>query len=118
MSYTDIYLKRSRPDSIVLRPATPRDHAALLRVSQRDCKPIPAEPLLVAEVDGEIRAARSLTDGETVADPFHPTARLLAMLEAHAAELLGEGARRQPRGWRRTGLRLALASSKRRTGVV
>jgi hypothetical protein len=103
MSYTDIYLDRSRPNSIVLRPATPRDHQDLIRVSQRDSKPIPAEPLLVAEVDGEIRAARSLADGETIADPFHPTARLLEMLEAHAAELLGEGVRQAAgrRGMRR-----------------
>lgn len=92
MSYTDIYLTRFRPNSIVLCPATPRDREALIRVSQRDSKPIPEEPLMVAEVDGEIRAARSLASGQVVADPFYPTARLVAMLEAHATELTGEGA--------------------------
>lgn len=108
MSYTDLYLTRSRPGSIVLRPAIPRDHEQLIRVSQRDSKPIPAEPLLVAEVDGEIRAARSLADGEVIADPFHPTARLVAMLEAHAAELTGETASvRAPRPARRRSRQLA-----------
>lgn len=68
---------------ITIRPGYADDELALARVAALDSAPVPPTPLLVAEVDGELRAALSLRDGSAVADPFHPTAELVALLRAH-----------------------------------
>jgi hypothetical protein len=44
-------------------------------------------PALVGEIDGRPAAALSLTDGRVVADPFQPTAQLLAHLRMRARAL-------------------------------
>jgi hypothetical protein len=44
----------------------------------------PAPPLLVAEVEGELKAALSLSDGSSIADPFFPSAELVALVRSHA----------------------------------
>lgn len=76
--------------SITIRPAYADDEPALVRLAALDsaAAPPPA-PLVLAEVDGEIRAAFSLRDGSVTADPFFPTADLVALLRTHA----GAGAR-------------------------
>jgi hypothetical protein len=76
----------SHSDRIVIRPATIADADDLRRLAQLDSARVPAAPLLVAEVDGRLRAARSLRDGGVVADPFAPSERLLILLELHATE--------------------------------
>ena len=43
-------------------------------------------PALLAYVDGELRAAVGLVDGQAVADPFHPTAELVEMLRFQARQ--------------------------------
>lgn len=70
---------------ILIRSARSDDLGEITRVTGRDTGTLPAEPLLVAEVDGNIRAAVSMTDGEVVADPFHRTAELVAMLKIRAS---------------------------------
>ena len=76
-----------RPDSsrvVTIRAAQPADHEALRRLAERDsARPI-GEPVVVAQVDGELRAALSVRTGDTVADPFHPTAELVDLLRLHA----------------------------------
>lgn len=57
----------------------------MLRVAALDSSRVPAAPLLVAEVDGQVRAILSLEDGQTIADPFFATHDLIALLRAHAA---------------------------------
>lgn len=109
MSYTDRYLTRSRATSVSLRPAHPGDREQLIRVAQRDAAPLPAEPLVVADLDGEIRAAISLADGTVIADPFHPTAAIVAMLREHAEALAAPRAAPAPQ--RRRRLRLAFRSA-------
>ena len=47
----------------------------------------PQGAALLAEVDEHVLAVRSLEDGATLADPFHPTAELVALLEARAKAL-------------------------------
>jgi hypothetical protein len=42
---------------------------------------------IVAEVDGEPRAALSLVDGTLVSDPFHPAAELGSLLALRHAQL-------------------------------
>jgi hypothetical protein len=75
-------------ETVVIRPALPEDARALERLAQLDSAVRPlAGAILVAEVAGELRAARSLQDGRTIADPFQPTAGLLSLLETRAALL-------------------------------
>ena len=71
-------------DSITIRRAHPEE-PGVLRVAVLDSSRVPAAPLLVAEVDGQVRAILSLEDGRTIADPFFATVDLLALLRAHAA---------------------------------
>jgi hypothetical protein len=71
-------------EPVSIRAASRADRAALMRVAERDSRMVPREPLLVAEAGGEVRAAISLADGETIADPFEPTADLVALLRARA----------------------------------
>lgn len=70
---------------ITIRRAIADDASALRRVADLDSSEVPAAPLLLAEVDGEVRATVSLVDGALVADPFHYTAAILELLEACAA---------------------------------
>ena len=71
-------------DSITVRLATSDDRAAVARLADRDTRPAPAEPRLVAERDGEIQAVLSLVDGSVVADPFRGTADLVELLRCQA----------------------------------
>jgi hypothetical protein len=69
--------------SITIRPAYADDHAALVRLAALDSAPIPPMPLLIAEVDGEVRAALSQRNGTAIANPFFPTRHLLELLALH-----------------------------------
>jgi hypothetical protein len=93
---------------VTIRAAVPADEAALRRLAQLDSAAPPQGPVVVAEVDGGLLAAISLADGRTVADPFAPTAELVAMLQVRAAQLAApaHGARR----WRRRRRVLARAA--------
>jgi hypothetical protein len=71
--------------SITIRPAYADDHPALLRLAALDSAAVPPMPLLIAEVDGELRAALSVPGGASIADPFFPTLHLLELLRLHAA---------------------------------
>jgi hypothetical protein len=81
--------------TITVRPACAADAAALRRLAGRDSARIPEGPLLVAARDDAILAALSLETGAHVADPFEPTADLVAMLRTHAAAMP------ERRGWKR-----------------
>ncbi|HTT29142.1 MAG TPA: hypothetical protein VMG37_12070 [Solirubrobacteraceae bacterium] len=76
--------------AIVIRPNRRDDERALARLAGLDCAPVPAEPLLVAEVGGELRAALSLRDNAVIADPFHFTAQLVTLLRMRAEQLVAE----------------------------
>jgi hypothetical protein len=72
-----------------LRLATADDEPALRRLAEIDSQePLTATPVLVGEIDGRPEAALSLTDGRTVANPFLPTALLLAHLRLRAGVLV------------------------------
>lgn len=73
--------------SVTLRYSTPADQAPLARLAELDSSTPPAQPALLAEVDGQLRAALALTSGAVVADPFHPTADLVNLLRARARQL-------------------------------
>jgi hypothetical protein len=73
--------------SVTLRFASPADQGPLARLAELDSATPPARPVLLAEVDGQLRAALALTDGTLVADPFHPTTDLIDLLRARARQL-------------------------------
>jgi hypothetical protein len=93
---------------ITIRPGYADDERALHRLAALDsAASLPPAPLLVAELDGELSAALSLTDGSAVADPFRPTAEIVALLRAHAA-----AARPTPRRLPRRGLQPWLSPAR------
>ena len=75
---------------ITIRLAAADDASAVERLAGLDSAPVPLGEVLVAEADGQLRAALSLRDGATIADPFHATAATLELLTARAAQLLGK----------------------------
>ncbi len=71
--------------TITIRPAYADDDAALARLAALDsADTVPARPLLLAEADGELRAALSIGDGSVIADPFVRTLDLIELLRTHA----------------------------------
>jgi hypothetical protein len=74
-------------DDITIRRAQASDDEALRRLAALDSGRIPRDELLVAEVDGQLRAALGIAHREVVADPFHPTAGLVELLAARAASV-------------------------------
>ena len=81
--------------SISIRPARGDDYVELWSVAALDSSFVPAEPLLVAEQDGEIVAALSLSSGATIADPFRRSAGAVSLLRLRASQHAGERAERR-----------------------
>ena len=75
--------------AVTVRRSRPADRPALARLAQMEGRRPPAEPLLVAEVGGEVLAARSLGSRQIVAHPFRPTAQLLELLDLRSLHLAG-----------------------------
>jgi hypothetical protein len=63
------------------------DQAALARLAALDSASPPRGPALIAEADSRILAALPLGSGRPIADPFEPTAELVAMLELRKAQI-------------------------------
>jgi hypothetical protein len=81
---------------LTVRRATAVDEPALARLAALDSAEIPPGPLLLAESNGELRAALSVIDGRAIADPFHPTAAIVDLL----ASVSAPEPRRRGRPWR------------------
>ena len=71
-------------DAVTLRHAGVRDRGAIARLA--GAHP-PGGPFLVAEIDGELRAAVSLADGAILTDPLRPAPAALELLQARALQL-------------------------------
>ena len=85
-----------------MRLGAPADQGALERLAELDTRPLPPGPHLVAERDGRIDAALSLSTDELIADPFRRTAELSKLLRCYAGDLRtapqpSPSAQRQPR---------------------
>ena len=76
---------------VAIRPATEDDTSELLRLAGLDSSVVPAGELLLGIVDGELRAAVSVTTGNAIADPFHHTADVIALLRLRASRLRKQG---------------------------
>ena len=72
---------------VTIRWALPGDLDALERLAALDSKRLPAGPLVVAVVDGQIRAAVATFGGEHVADPFFPSGDLVGLLRTRTSQL-------------------------------
>lgn len=94
---------------VTLRPAAESDLRALQRLAELDSAGSLAGTVLVAEVNGELLAAYSVQGRRAIADPFRPTADLVALLRVRADQLADRAGARRFGGWR---LRLR----RRRTG--
>ena len=93
-------------DTITIRHSAGGDRAAIDRLGELDSRHAPAGEMLLAFVDGELRAALPLAGGDALADPFHPTADLVDLVRLWAAE----ERRRTPRRSRPLRYRLAFGS--------
>ncbi|MBV8989397.1 MAG: hypothetical protein JO372_12635 [Solirubrobacterales bacterium] len=86
---------------VTIRLATGDDQRALAQLAALDsADSLPHDSALLAVVAGELRAALSLHDGSTIADPFYPTAHLVDLLRAHAEDRATPRNPRRARGAR------------------
>jgi hypothetical protein len=85
-----------RPD-VTVRLSNSADQAALDRLAALDSASPPRGPALIAEADARMLAALPLGSGRPIADPFEPSAELVALLQLRAAQLERDDSNR-PRG--------------------
>ena len=74
--------------NVTIRLGAPRDDHRLAQLAELDSSGPPAQPVLLAQVDGQLTGAISLSDGTVVADPFRPTADVVDLLRVRAAQLV------------------------------
>jgi hypothetical protein len=82
-------------EAVVIRPAHPDDAATLARLAQLDSSRPLTGRIVLAERSGRVLAALATSDGRMIADPFAPTADLVALLRMHAADTATHGAGRR-----------------------
>jgi len=70
-----------------VRRSTSGDEAALARLAALDSASPPRGPALIAEADSRMLVALPLGSGRAIADPFRPTAELVALLELRRAQI-------------------------------
>jgi hypothetical protein len=81
--------------NITVRSAVASDLSELARLAALDSATPPRGPALVAEADSRMLAALPLGSGRPIADPFEPTAEIVALLRLRAEQLSkDEGGRR------------------------
>jgi hypothetical protein len=72
---------------VTLRYAAAKDAAGLRSLAELDSAEAPSGQVLVAEVDGRLRAALPLRGGDAIADPFHRGTELVELLRLRARQL-------------------------------
>ena len=82
---------------ITVRRAVATDRSELERLAALDSANAPRGPALIAEADSRMLAALPLGSGRPIADPFEPTAGIVALLQLRAEQLSMD--RPEPRGW-------------------
>jgi hypothetical protein len=83
---------------ITVRRAVASDRSELERLAALDSANPPRGPALVAEADSRMLAALPLGSGRPIADPFEPTAGVVALLQLRAEQLSKDAP--EQRGWR------------------
>ena len=76
----------NRQQTVAIRRATDTDidRTVLTRLAALDSAPVPSGEVLIAEVGGVAHGAIEIETGNTIADPFHPTAHLVELLSLRA----------------------------------
>jgi hypothetical protein len=72
---------------VTLRLGSPADARQLRRLAMLDSSKPLTQPILLAEVDGAVAAALSLSTGVGAADPSQRTAGLVELLRVRAVQL-------------------------------
>jgi hypothetical protein len=72
---------------VTLRYAAAADEPRLRQLAELDSASPLDGPVLVAEVDGRLRAALPVDGGPAISDPFHRGRELLALLQLRAEQL-------------------------------
>jgi hypothetical protein len=73
--------------NITVRRSTSGDEGAIARLAALDSGRPPRGPALIAEADSRMLAALPLGSGRALADPFQPTAEIVALLELRRAQI-------------------------------
>lgn len=76
---------------VTVRRSAPGDASALARLAALDSASPPRGPALIAEADSRVLAALPLGSGRAIADPFEPTAELVALLELRKHQIDAAG---------------------------
>ena len=94
MSINTVSIRPTLPDGapVTVREADASDRTRLARLAQLDSASVPDGTLVVAEVEGEMRAAVAVGSGMTIADPFHRTAELVALARTRADQIRARNA--------------------------
>ena len=71
-------------ESVFITHSLDSDADAIRRLALLDDRRPPHGPAVLAWVDGELRAALGILDGQVVADPFHRTADIVELLRLEA----------------------------------
>jgi hypothetical protein len=88
--------------ALTIRPATWVDEERLELLAELDEDEVPPSPLLLGFVGDELWAAVSLQTGAVIADPFRPSADVVALV-ARRGRQLTDPPRRRRFGLRRSG---------------
>jgi hypothetical protein len=88
------------------------DQVELARLAALDSAKPPRGPALIAEADSRMLAALPLGSGRPIADPFEPTAELVALLELRRAQIDEAEARPATRGGRLRSLLRGLSHAR------
>jgi hypothetical protein len=72
---------------ITVRRSVAADRSELARLAALDSARPPTGPALVAEAESRMLAALPLGSGRPIADPFEPTAAIVALLELRAEQI-------------------------------
>ena len=86
-SRTETQPDRDVTSRITVRRFAERDIDAVRLLAALDSKPMPTGGVLVAEEEGVVLAALPLDGGEALADPFKPTAHVVALLKLRAGQI-------------------------------
>jgi hypothetical protein len=80
--------------NVTVRPSRPADESGLARLAALDSARPLRGPALIAEADSRMIAALPLGSGRPIADPFEPTAEIVALLELRKQQLADAETRR------------------------
>jgi hypothetical protein len=92
-------------NTYVIRRASEEDRALLARIAELDSQGPITTDALIGEVAGSPAAAISLVSGRVIADPFLPTAELVAHMRARANGIVAFDRRPRLRDRIRAGIR-------------